>query len=70
LLQRVDAEGVGDLILLQRSVRTIGADKERAILAEEGRGDAEMGQARIVEVAEHGRLGHLLHRLVMIRPLP
>jgi hypothetical protein len=42
LLQRIDAEGVGDRIVLQCAVRTVGADHVFVAVAEEGGFDPKM----------------------------
>ena len=70
LLQRFDAEGVGDAELRRLAVGAVGAQKEPAIASEEGRGAAEVGQARVVEVPQHGRLVGDLHGEVVMRAEP
>ena len=51
LLQRCDAERVLDLVVGGLPVGAVGADHEPAIAPEEGRRDAGMGEARVLEVA-------------------
>ena len=70
LLQRIDAEGIGDLVIMQRPVRPFGARHEGIAIAAECRRDAVMIEARAIEVAEHGRRRRLLHRLRMMRASP
>ncbi len=70
LLQRIDAERVGNLIVLQFTVRTIGSDEVLAVLARECGGHAEMRDAPIVEIAEDAARGRLLHSLVVMRAAP
>jgi hypothetical protein len=67
LLQRIDAEGVGDAIVVQRAVGAVGADEEVVAAAEEGRGDAGVAECRIGEVAEHRRRRRRLHGEIVMR---
>ena len=53
LLQRVHAEGVAHLEIGQLPVRAVGAHHESPVAAEEPARDAEVREARVVEVAEH-----------------
>src|SRR4029077_8622966 len=70
LLQGIDAEGVDDLVIVQRPVRPVGPHEELAVLAVEARGDAKVSQRGIVEIAKHRLLGRFLHRLVVVRASP
>jgi len=70
LLQRIYPEGVGDRIVVQRAVRTVGADNEFLAIAEKGRRDAEMLELGAGEIAEHRRRRRGLHRQRMMRALP
>ncbi len=67
LLQRVDAEGVGDAVLVQRPVRAVGAHVVAVVFLEEGRGDGVVGEGGVVEVAEDGARVGRLHGPVMVR---
>ena len=67
LLQRIDAERVADLEVAELAVRPVGGDEELAVALEEARGHAAVGEAGVIEVAEH-RLGRrLLHRERVLR---
>ena len=70
LLQRIDPEGVGQRVVVKLAVGPLGTHDERAVTLEEGRGDAEPGEGRVVEVSEHGRRSRGLHREVVVRILP
>ena len=70
LLQGVDAEGVGNLVIVQRPVRPVSPHVEFVVLAIEARGDGEVSQCGIVEIAKHRLFRRLLHRLVVVRSLP
>src|SRR5262245_45384313 len=70
LLQRIDAERVFDLEGGKLAVGAVGLHEEFPVLAEEARTDAVIVEARIVEVAEHRRLGGMLHREPMLRSAP
>ncbi len=62
LLQGGDAEGVGHLVVVHRSVGPLGGDDEPVGLAEEVPGLAPVLERGAVEVAEDGLLGRDLHR--------
>ena len=66
LLQRIDAEGVLRLERRQLAVRPVRLDHELAVLPEEPRLHAEMLEPRIVEIAEHGRLGRVGHGVAVL----
>ncbi len=69
LLQRIDAEGVGDFELSEGSVHAIRSDDEATVLAEEERLDAEVRQGARVEPSEHRVLGRRLKgQIVMGAP--
>ena len=70
LLQGIHAEGVADLIILQRAVRSVGADHELAVTAEEGGSDVGVGEIHVVEIAEYGLFRGRLHRLGVLRTVP
>ena len=70
LLQGIDAEGVFDLEGGEPSVRAIGLDQEFSILAEEAGSDAVIVEMRVAEVAEHGRIGGVVHGVPVLRRLP
>ncbi len=67
LLEGIDAEGVGDLELAELAVRAVGADEELPVAAEERRGDAPVGDPRLVEAAEDRLVRGGLHRAGMVR---
>ena len=70
LLQGVHAEGVGDFVVLQGSVRSIGANHEFPIAAKEGGSDAGIAEGDVMEITEHTRFGGELHGLRMLGILP
>ena len=70
LLQRIEAERVLDLERRELSVRPVGLDKKFAVLAEEARAHAVIIDMRIVEIAEHGRVGRVIHRVLVLRRAP
>src|SRR5262249_10656483 len=70
LLQRLDAEGVLDLVVRELAVRTVGGDVVLAFALGEGRRDAGVGQFRIGEVTEDGALVRFLHRAIVVRSAP
>src|SRR5215831_8359505 len=70
LLQRIDAEGVGDRIFVQGAVGAVGADPEFVAIAKERGGDPEMLELGAGEIAQHGRRRRLLHRQRVMRTLP
>ncbi len=70
LLERRDAEGVGDRILVELAVGPVGPREELALPLEERRRDAVVGEAGAVEVAENRLLRRFLHREVVVRALP
>ena len=64
---RCNAKGVFDLVVAQLAVGTVGVDEELPVALEEPGGHTSVGEFRIVEVAEHGLLGCLLHCAVVVR---
>ena len=70
LLQRIDAERVGDRVVVQRPVGAVGAHHEPVAGAEERRGDAEVLELRVGEVAQHRRRRRRLHGQRVMRALP
>jgi hypothetical protein len=70
LLQRINPEGVGDLVIVQPAVGTGCMHHKLVTLAGESGRDAEMFELGAGEVAEHGCLGGFLHRQRMVRTLP
>ena len=62
LLQRIDAEGVFHLEDGELAVWAVGLDQKFAVLAEEAGVHAIMVEAGVVEIAEHGLVGGVLHR--------
>src|SRR5512139_410016 len=67
LLQRIDAEGVGDAVLAQGAVGTVRTHEEPAILPEERRDHPVVGERGIVEVAQDRGGIRDLHGAVMMR---
>src|SRR4051794_12809453 len=70
LLQRIDPERIGNLVVVRFAVGAFGADDVFAVLVGKGGFKAEMRQAGTREIAEHGVLVRLLHRLVVMRATP
>ena len=70
LLQRHEAEDVGDRVVRRPAVGPVGADEGLPVLAEEARGQAVVDEPRVVEVAEHRPLVRRLHREVVVRAAP
>ncbi len=70
LLQGIDAEGVGDLVLVQGVVRALGQDQELPAAPEEAPGLPPQGKRRVVEIAEHRALAGGLHRELVVGSLP
>ena len=70
LLQRIDAEGVGDRVFVELSVGAVGSNEELPVPLEERRRHAEVRERGVAEVAEDGLGGRLLHRAVVVRPFP
>ena len=70
LLQRDEAEDVRDRVVRQPPVGAVGADEGPAVLPEEARGHALVGEPRVAEVAEDRPVVRLLHRQVVVRAAP
>ena len=70
LLQGIEAEGVFHLEGGELAVRAVGLDHELVAVAEEARVHAEIVEARIVEIAEHGVLARMRHGMRVLRPVP
>ena len=70
LLQRIQAECVFDLEHAELAVRPVGLDQEFSVFAEEARAHAVVPERRIVEIAEHGLVGRVIHRVLMLRRAP
>ncbi len=70
LLQRVDAESVFHLEHGKLAVRPVRFDQKFAVLAEEARMHAVMIEACVVEITEHGLVGCVLHRSLVLRGTP
>ena len=70
LLQRIEAEGVFDLERGELAVGPVGLDQELAVLAKEARVHAVIVEARIVEIAKHGLVGRMVHRVLVLRAAP
>ena len=70
LLERLDTERVGQLEVGEPAVGTLRVDEEPAVAPEEAGSDAEMGEGRVVEVAQDGVGGRFLHREVVVRARP
>jgi hypothetical protein len=70
LLQRLDAECIGDLEIRVLTVFALGVDEIFAGFFEEPGFHACMDEANIVEIAPHGLLGSAAHGLLMMRARP
>ena len=71
LLQRLPAEGVGDLVALRRAVRAVGLDEElRRRRGGSGPASRRRRTTTPGEVAPHRRVGRLGHRQVVVRAGP
>src|SRR5215472_11301474 len=70
LLQRIDPEGVGDRIVVERNVRAIRADHEPVAIAKERGRDPEMLERGVGEVAEYRCRRGRLHCERVVRALP
>jgi hypothetical protein len=70
LLQRIDPEGVADLILVERAVGALRTHQELGTGAREGGGNAEMFEPGVGKIAQHGFFCRLLHRQSVVRALP
>src|SRR5262249_39852440 len=67
LLQRIEAEGVFYLERGELAVGSVGLDEEFPLLAEEAGVHAVIVETRLVEIAEHRRIGRRAHRLLVRR---
>ena len=70
LLELRGAERVLDLVVGESAVGAVGAHHELAVASGEGRRDSGVGEARIVEVAGHRRLGRRLHGQIVMGAAP
>ena len=70
LLQRIHAERIENLEVGHLAVLAIRGHEKLPVAPEERRDDAVVGESRIVEVAEHGRIGRVLHGFRVLRGLP
>src|SRR5215472_7707271 len=70
LLQRIDAECIGDLIIVQRAIGTVGEHNEPVAVAEKGGRDPEMLELRAGKVAEHSRVRGAEHGERVVRVFP
>ncbi len=70
LLQRIDAECIGDFIVARDAIRPIGMGDKFVAGAREGGDGAEMLKPRAVEIAEDRGLRRLLHGLGVMRAFP
>ena len=70
LLQRLDAERIGDLVIMQRAVGTVDPHHELVAPTEECGDDAETIELCVREIAEHRGRRSGLHRLRVMGPLP
>ena len=70
MLQRIDPERIGDRILAQRSVRTVGTDHEFVAVTKEAGRDPEMLELDAGEIAEHRRSVGGLHGQRLVRAFP
>ena len=70
LLQRIDPEGIFHLEHAELAIEAIGFDKKLSVLAKEARMDAVIIETGIVEIAEHGLVGGVLHCGLVLRGIP
>ena len=70
LLQRLDAERIGDRIFVRLAVRTIGPDHQAVTRPVECGRDAEVLELGTREIAQHGCLGGRLHGHGVMRAFP
>ena len=70
LLQRIDAEGVFHLENGELAVGAVGLDQKFPVLAEEAGTHAVIIEARVVEIAEYGLVGGVLHCRLVLRAAP
>lgn len=70
LLEWRDAEGVLDLVVTWPSIRPLGIDEKFRLALEETRGYAQVGEARLVEIAQHRPLIRFLHSQIVVGTLP
>jgi hypothetical protein len=70
LLQRRDTESVSHLEHGKLAVRAVGFDQEFAAPAEETLTHAVIVEACVVEIREHGLVGCVLHRSLVLRDTP
>src|SRR5262249_43304667 len=70
LLERIDAEGVFDLVGVERAIRPVGLDEEFSVLAEEARSHVVVVEACVIEVAENRFIVGMGHRVAMLRAAP
>ncbi|WP_213477158.1 hypothetical protein [Marinobacter lipolyticus] len=70
LLQGVYTEGVGNRVLRQLTVRTIGAHMEGVVFAQEGGGGAEILEGGARKIPEYRLRCRRLHGQVVVRALP
>ena len=70
LLQRSDAEGVFDFVVVVLAVGAFGVDHELLAVAEEPRLLVETGELGVVEVAEHRLVGRQFHGAIVVRAFP
>ena len=70
LLQGIDAERVGDFIVVQRAVGALGPHHELFAIAGKRRCDAVVGQCCVGEIAEDCRCCGLLHGEGVMRIFP
>ncbi len=66
LLQRLDAERIGDFVCFEHTRRTLRLDEEGAVPVGELRNNSKVLEACVVEVPENRGLGRLLHREVVV----
>src|SRR5262249_39839303 len=70
LVQRIDAEGIFHLERGELAVGSVGLDEEFPLLAEEAGVHAVIVETGLVEIAEHRRVGRMVHRLLVLRRAP
>ena len=70
LLQRINAESVGDLVIVQPAIGTLSTHHKFVTLAEEGGRNPEMLDLGASKIAEHRRGGRVLHGQRVVRHFP
>jgi hypothetical protein len=70
LLERFEAEGVGNLVLLKFALRSVGSDQELFLAFEEDGGDSVVGKGGIVKITQDCTLVGDLHGQIVVGVFP